>query len=149
VLRLNGFLIDDNRWDGQVPYTVEHNAVPNRVLRDGENLLTLYNPGDTDAGEVDQVALNWLEVTYWRPFTAVDDLLSFEGVASLNGPGLYVLHGFTTPEVEMALVQLVGAWSRWILKSCSKERPFSRIPNATAGTCWVVKCGRTKLCTTQ
>jgi len=32
--------------------------VPNRVLRDGENLLTLYNPGDTDAGEVDQVALN-------------------------------------------------------------------------------------------
>ena len=51
--------------------------------------------------------------------------------------------------LSVALVQLSGDWIRWIVRSCSKERPLFRMPNATAGTFWVVKCGRTKLWSTQ
>jgi hypothetical protein len=36
-----------------------------------------------------------------------------------------------------------------IKKSSWSAKPWSRIPQATAGTCRVVKCTRTKLCTIQ
>ena len=36
-----------------------------------------------------------------------------------------------------------------IKKSSWSAKPWSRIPKATAGTCRVVKCTRTKLCTIQ
>jgi len=35
-----------------------------------------------------------------------------------------------------------------ILKMSAKENPFLRTPNETAGTSFVVKCWRTKLCNT-
>jgi hypothetical protein len=36
-----------------------------------------------------------------------------------------------------------------VKKSSWSAKPWSRIPKATAGTCRVVKCTRTKLCTIQ
>jgi len=78
IVKLNGFMIEDATWDGQVEYYIEKINVPNNVLKDGENTLTVELPGDTQAGEVDQVFFNWFEISYWRDFQAIDDFIEIQ-----------------------------------------------------------------------
>ena len=72
---LNGTDIGDEYWDGTIEHEQEM-TVSSSLLVDGANTLTVESPGDTGA-VVDVVYHNWIEVEYWRFFTALADRLSF------------------------------------------------------------------------
>ena len=85
---LNGQPLEMLRWDGQIVYTGTL-TIPPGLLRTGENTLLIDNsaPG---ANIVDIIHLNWLELTYQTPPTAVDDRLVMAPTA-----GDIVLDGFS------------------------------------------------------
>ncbi|MCB8921680.1 MAG: hypothetical protein H6662_08865 [Ardenticatenaceae bacterium] len=107
-LILNDQKLETVTWDGETYYTAEV-AVPAGLLKTGNNHLTLDN---TPAGAVvvDIASLNWVELDYMAPATAVNDRLTFTGAAgsiTLDGfsgtPTLFDVTNPTTP------VQLTGA----------------------------------------
>ncbi|MCR4437643.1 MAG: C25 family cysteine peptidase [candidate division KSB1 bacterium] len=71
VVKLNGWVIGDVMWDGQAAYTVDNASVPASALSDGENALSIELPGDTGAGDIDLVLLDWIEVEYDARLEAV------------------------------------------------------------------------------
>lgn len=83
---LNGQSIGMLRWDGQIIYTGTL-TIPPGALQTGDNVLLLDNsaPG---ANIVDIIHLNWLELAYQTPPTAVNDRLMaapVDGELLLNG----------------------------------------------------------------
>lgn len=77
---LNGTLIDDRSWDGQLNY--EHVAVVSHaLLHDGANTITVESVGDTGA-VVDQIYVNWIALDYWAPYVAAGDALLFGAPSS-------------------------------------------------------------------
>ena len=94
---LNGVEIDDALWDGQVEY--QHQAtVPQSVLAEGINTLTVESVGDTEAG-ADSVYLNWFEVGYWDTFVAESDYLQFWQQG--NGTYQFVVTNFNEDDVSI------------------------------------------------
>lgn len=90
---LNDQLVANVVWDGQVHYTAVL-ALPDGVLQAGTNRLTLDNskPG---AAFVDQMDIDWFEVDYPAPSSAVNDRLTLGGEA-----GPIRLDGFSrTPDL--------------------------------------------------
>ena len=81
LISWNDTLLSDEYWDGNSEYVQEMLMAAEQII-DKRNTLTLELPGDTGA-VVDTVYLNWIEVDYWRDFTAVDDSLVF----TVNGDG--------------------------------------------------------------
>ena len=85
-LILNGQKLDTITWDGERYYTAAV-AVPAGLLKTGNNSLTLDNT-PTGAVLVDIAALDWVELDYMAPATAVNDRLtlsSTEGSVTLSG----------------------------------------------------------------
>ena len=82
VIRLNGTVIGDEFWDGELPYTQEM-RVSSEQLLEGNNTLTVEMPGDTGA-IVDVIYLNWIEIDYWRDFQAVKNRLAFNVTGNDN-----------------------------------------------------------------
>lgn len=104
---LNGQSIGTLRWDGQIIYTGTL-TIPSDFLQMGDNVLLLDNsaPG---ANIVDIIHLNWLELVYQTPPTAVNDRLIAAPV-----DGELVLNGFSDEPLLFNVVnplvpeQLVG-----------------------------------------
>ncbi len=85
-LILNGQKIDTIRWDGETLHTSE-TAVPANLLQTGPNELILDNEVE-GASPLDIMDLNWVELDYIAPATAVNDRLQFsqtDGGVTLNG----------------------------------------------------------------
>jgi len=80
---LNGTLIDEAWWDGQVPFTHEI-TVSQRLFNEGSNTLTVRTPGDTGAG-VDSLYFNGFDIGYWDTYVAENDRLYF----AAPGAGAY------------------------------------------------------------
>ncbi|UCE07684.1 MAG: hypothetical protein JSW07_06535, partial [bacterium] len=78
VIKINDYLIGEATWDGQTEKYIENPEVPNNIFRNGENILIIELPGDTPAGEIDQVLFNWFEISYWRSFRAENDFIEFQ-----------------------------------------------------------------------
>ena len=78
---LNGSLLRDEYFDGliNVPLSIE---LPQGLLHDGENTLSLVLPGDTGV-RFDMVNLDTYGVDYPRAFVARDDRLAFEANAKV------------------------------------------------------------------
>ena len=94
---VNGVEISDALWDGQVGY--QHQAtVPQSVLAEGVNILTVESVGDTGAG-ADSIYLNWFEVDYWDNFVAEDDRLEFWQERS--GTYQFVVTNFSDSDVSI------------------------------------------------
>ena len=72
---LNGTAIGDATWDGDGEHT-QKMKISLSLLKEGNNTLSVVTPGDTGAS-VDQIYLNWFEVSYLRLFKAVNDQLAF------------------------------------------------------------------------
>ena len=89
---LNGTALADESWDGIGLHTID-TEIPEGVLLDGENLLTLEAPGDTGVG-ADIVLLDWIALeTPQRPAAVANHL-------AINGPGgNLTLEGFDAPLV--------------------------------------------------
>ena len=77
TLILNGQTLDTVRWDGETAF-VSETAVPANGFKKGTNELILDNSGE-GAAFIDITALNWIDVQYAAPLTAVDDTLTFSG----------------------------------------------------------------------
>ncbi len=95
LISWNNALISDEYWDGNTEL-VQEMVLASEKIEDKRNTLTLELPGDTEA-IIDIVYLNWIEVDYWRHFTAINDQLSF----TVNGSGkaLMELNGFSQPDI--------------------------------------------------
>ncbi len=96
-IRLNGTLIDEARWDGQVPLTHD-TMIPQSLLRQGSNTLTVRAPGDTGAS-VDSLYVNWFEIGYWDTYVSENDRLYF----SAPGVGRYtfVIGNFSSAAIQV------------------------------------------------
>ena len=99
ILKINNYTIEDAFWDGQVEHLIV-TELPNSVLKDGENVLTVDMPGDTRAGEVDQVFFNWLELSYWRTFQAKDDFIEIQ-CEPTNVLHQFTVTGFTRQDINL------------------------------------------------
>lgn len=100
VVKINGKLIEDATWDGQVAHEITA-ALPPQVLIDGENTLSITLPGDTPAGEVDQVFFNWVEISYWRKFQAHGDFIEIPWETNDRVTHQFQISGFSQPEIAI------------------------------------------------
>lgn len=100
VAKINGQLIEDTTWDGQVAHEITA-VLPNQVLIDGENALSVTLPGDTPAGEVDQVLFNWVEISYWRRFRANGDFIEIPWETNERARHQFRISGFSQPEIAI------------------------------------------------
>jgi hypothetical protein len=74
-LIVNGQMVTTIRWDGETSHTGEV-ELPGGLLRTGSNQIVLDN-AVTGASFLDIMELNWLELDYAAPATAVNDRLQF------------------------------------------------------------------------
>lgn len=94
---VNGQLLDEGWWDGQVSYERTLDILP-EWLQEGANTLVIYNVGDTGS-PADSIYLDWLEVIYPRAFVAEGDRLTF---APANvGAMEFEVRGFSVPSVSV------------------------------------------------
>lgn len=107
-LRLNGQPLATVRFDGQTVFT-DTIPIPSGLLKTGDNELLLDNTPE-GASFLDVVQLNWIELTYATPPTAVNDRLQFSrtsGSLTLTGfSGEPILLDITNPNQPQ---QLTGA----------------------------------------
>ncbi|MBC7188541.1 MAG: hypothetical protein H5U38_16070 [Calditrichaeota bacterium] len=117
VVKLNDEVVGDAKWDGQAAYTVDNASVPASALRDGENALSIELPGDTGAGDLDLVLLDWIEVEYDALLEAVDNRLQIQRAPGSERKVVeYSIAGLTRNDVF--IIDAVGrrftnlAWER-------------------------------------
>ena len=97
VVRLNDVEIGNAWWDGAVSYVMEA-AVPQTLLGDGTNIVSIDLPGDTGAA-VDIVYVDWMEVAYTRLLKAVEDALEF--TVAGDGRMKATVTGWSDPDVRL------------------------------------------------
>jgi len=71
---LNDQVIDDRTWNGQIKF-VQSVTGPQSMLAAGRNELKINYPGDLTL--LDQVYLNYVQVTYLATFVATEGVLTF------------------------------------------------------------------------
>ncbi len=107
---LNGTLIDEAWWDGQVPFT--HEVVTSQQLFDeGNNTLTIRTPGDTGAG-VDSLYVNSFEIGYWDTYVAENDQLYF--TAPGTGTYTFEIGNFSQDTIDVYDISDPGRVSRLV-----------------------------------
>jgi hypothetical protein len=92
---LNGTSIGETTESGKVGWTAIL-TFPSALLREGQNLLAMQVFTD---GGLQQLYLNWVEVTYRRRPEASGDVLSM--TSPISGPVLITATGFTTSAVRL------------------------------------------------
>ncbi len=91
--------------NGQSEHLFESDEISQFFLKNGNNTITVITPGDTVAEVLDQVLLNWIEIDYWRDFTAQADTLPFSIPHTPERPHFrVVLSNFSKPDVEIYAV---------------------------------------------
>ncbi|GIK43268.1 MAG: hypothetical protein BroJett011_71010 [Chloroflexota bacterium] len=94
---LNGSLIDEAWWDGEVPF-VHKVTVAQQLFREGTNTLTVKTPGDTGAG-VDSLYLNGFDIGYWDRYVAENNQLAFSAPGA--GTTNFVIRNFTSQAIHV------------------------------------------------
>lgn len=94
---VNGTLAGDDFWDGDSVY-IQEMTVPQGVLLEGDNTITLELPNDTGA-PVDIIYLNWFELYYRRDIETFEEELTF----SVDGIDRFLIDvgPFRTPNVRI------------------------------------------------
>jgi hypothetical protein len=95
-LSLNAIQIDDQYWDGQIPFT--HDVyISHSLLAEGSNTLTIDLVGDTGS-TVDSLYSNWYQIDYRDRYVAEDSLLTYNG----EGPGdfQFEVENFSSNTIE-------------------------------------------------
>lgn len=103
IVRLNQGIVDSKVWTGQREQIFESsNTISNSFLTHGENNLFISLTGDTPNGENELVALDYLDLTYWREYKTDLDWIKFKKPKN-KGYGLYqfVLGGFQNTDVSI------------------------------------------------
>jgi hypothetical protein len=122
LIYLNDHLVADGTWDGQEKLLIDSAQqsfeITSSAIEEEENLLTIICPGDTEAGAIDRVLLNWIEVDYPRLYRAQEDQLDFshpdQGLPKLFQ---FTLAGFSGPPVRIfklgssVMTNAQGVWT--------------------------------------
>jgi len=93
---LNGTLLGEFTWDGQVPLTHAFTGLAASLLQEGSNTLTITEVSDPNI-LVDSVYVNHIEVDYDRGLAAVNDHLSFQ----LTGPASVTVTNFSSNQIQV------------------------------------------------
>jgi len=107
-----GQLVHDAWWDGQTPYIYDGfgtgSGVPNTRLKHGNNGLMMVVPGDTEARNIDEVFLDWVEVRYARSYRVLDNMILFQkpldgefGLHQFEIAGFEAEEGEDPPDIEL------------------------------------------------
>jgi hypothetical protein len=94
-VKLNGCILGDFTWDGQVPVTHSFDSIPATCLQDGSNAVTVVELG----GEVDSIYVDWIEIDYQRALTALNDVLDIPIPTSTHKT--LTVNGFTTAAITV------------------------------------------------
>src|SRR3989304_3316837 len=99
-ITLNGNYLGDVVWDGQKPVTYSFENVPQSYLNADNvpNTLTVEETGNPEAN-VDSIYLNWVEVDYYKNFTAEGDSLKF--TARGNGVQYFSITNFSGANIQV------------------------------------------------
>lgn len=103
IVRLNQGIVDSKVWTGQTEEVfTSKDLIPNSFLNHGENYLYISLTGDTPNGENELVALDYLDLTYWREYKTDLDWIKFKKPKN-KAYGLYqfVLGGFQSTDVSV------------------------------------------------
>lgn len=111
---LNSRKLFEGRWRGQEKFslqTVPGQGIPQSALNHGTNTLTIIN--EVPSAELDNILLNWFEVSYQRLYRAHEDEILF-GIPRDGALGLYDfrISGFSSPNMEifkLGASQIIGA----------------------------------------
>ena len=75
---INGNLIADFTWSGQIELTKEIGSISPALFNNGNNTITVEEIGTTG----DTIYVNWFEIYYDDTYVAENDLLKFKGEGS-------------------------------------------------------------------
>ncbi len=97
---INGHNILDNNWTGHTLWNAEMN-IPNSILKSGINTVEFDLPGNDD-DNWDYQALDWIEIDYWKEFSANDGYLDFNHSAVFDGSGKmeFEISNFSNSELQ-------------------------------------------------
>lgn len=95
---LNGSVLGEIKWDGQKPLTYSFKDVPANQLMNGENTV-LFEEIKNPEVMVDSIYFNWIEIDYYKKFTATGNRLKFNviGQGNLN----FFISGFSSPLIDV------------------------------------------------
>ena len=86
------------RWDGQRPVIFTTDTFSTDLLNHGKNTLTLQTPSEFS----DRSALNWVDVSYLRGYTALDNIITFKNNPRFFGTTIeYPVSGFSSTLVDV------------------------------------------------
>jgi len=94
---LNGTLIDEAWWDGQIPFSHEI-TISQQLFDEGANTLTIRTPGDTGSS-VDSLYVDNFEIGYWDTYVAENDQLLF--TAPGTGTVTFVVGNFSQDDIHV------------------------------------------------
>ncbi len=95
VIKLNGTVIGEAKWDEQSPYEFVSGPIPASRLQEKNN-MTFVLPGDLPNTTVDQVMLNYIDIVYDRRLLATGDSLNF---STADHEKIYRARGFKTDKI--------------------------------------------------
>ncbi|HRU47548.1 MAG TPA: C25 family cysteine peptidase [Candidatus Syntrophosphaera sp.] len=103
TVRINQAMINTHNWIGQTEQIFE-NDVPfaNSYLYHGTNNMYISLSGNTASGTLEQVLLDYLELTYWREYKTSEDKIKFTKPSD-RPAGLYQfeISGFNSNDVSV------------------------------------------------
>lgn len=131
---INGTTVGSVQWDGQTYHEAEL-TIPSGVLTSGENNIVLDNSAE-GATFLDIMQLDWIEIDYTAPATAVNGRLEFAAEK-----GTYTLDGFddnalilnvTDPENPSILTAWTSDNGQITLPTNKNERITASMPTGFA-----------------
>nr|HPQ39185.1 C25 family cysteine peptidase [bacterium] len=101
ITSFNGVVVDDATWDSIREYAPEIILDPD-LMQEGVNTITFNMPGDTAAGDLDGIYLDWFEISYPRSYESTNDDYLFSGPwPEQNGLIRFQIDGFSTPDIAV------------------------------------------------
>jgi len=102
---INDKQVASGNWNGQTAYTIESSTsqvLRNNYLQNGANTLRIAVAGDDPTNKYDMVALDYINVKYYRLYKADEDELDFtRPESSLNGLYTFTLTNFSSPDISI------------------------------------------------
>ena len=95
---LNGHLLDDATWDGQVEHQFYSDTLQSYLI-EGANTISVQCPLDLPLVDFDFVYTNWFEIDYHRAYTVENDSLFFDGDEA--GAWQYEVGDFLTDTIDV------------------------------------------------
>ncbi len=102
---INNYEVGSGAWNGQSASSIQSSdlkVLRNNYLKDGVNTLQISVAGDDPTNKYDMVAMDYLDIKYFRLYKADDDEIEFtrpEG--SLDGTYTFTVTNFRSPDISI------------------------------------------------